>query len=64
MTTRLKASLEAAIQAWADSECESDDWQQAQAYWPDSLVPHMATAAYIVMLVNKDAQKFAKEQEG
>jgi hypothetical protein len=61
MSTRLRASLEAAIQKWADAECEEDDW--SEHYAPPSLIPNMAQAAYLVFQANADGQAFAKEQE-
>ena len=63
MTTRLLASLEAAIQQWADETCETADWTQANVWWPDSLTMHMAQAAYAVLKANQDGQKYAKEQD-
>lgn len=66
MSTALKASLEEAIQAWADKESESGDKWDAMmndVYWPNTLVERMAEAAYQIMLANRDGQKFAKDQE-
>ena len=60
MTTRLKASLEEAIDKWVKSECDSEDW--LKTWWPDSLTPRMAEAAYQVMMANHDGQSFADEQ--
>lgn len=61
MSTKLKASLEDAIQAWCDRECELDTWPPGM-YWPDGMTARMAEAAYNILMANKEAQDFAKEQ--
>lgn len=62
MNIALQASLEKAIQKWADVECEGEDWPQ-QMWWPDGVVSRMAAAAFQVLAANKEAQDFAKEQD-
>jgi hypothetical protein len=67
MSTALKATLEKAIQTWADKQAEDDEngWSTMMndVYWPDTLVAQMAEAAYQIMKANRDGQLFAKEQE-
>lgn len=63
MSTQIKATLEKAIQDWADKGCEANDWQQLQVWWPESLTARMADAAYAVLMANHDGQKFAKDQD-
>ena len=64
MTTKIKASLEDAISKWSATICESDDWRAMEVWWPESLIPRMADAAYQVLMMNTEAQKFMGEQEG
>ena len=61
MNTRLLATLEAAIQAWADKECESGEWPQTYMY--DDQVVHMAAAAALVFDASSAGQDFAASQE-
>lgn len=64
MSTALKATLEKAIQEWADKQAESVEWSSFMndVYWPETMVPRMAEAAYQIMLANNEGQRFAEEQ--
>lgn len=59
--TELKASLETAIQAWADAQCERDGWPEM--WWPEGLTERITDAAFAVLMANKEACQFTKEQE-
>lgn len=59
MKTKLKASLEAHIQAWASENCEGEDWPGAWFYTGE--VADMTEAAAHVFDVCVSAQRFAKE---
>ena len=60
MSTKLKASLESAIQKWIDENADTDDW--LLAYWPDSQTARMAEAAYSVMMASVEGQQYADSE--
>lgn len=62
MTTKIKASLEQAIQDWADKCAEEASLDPIQAWWPDTLTARMADAAYGILMANYEGQDFAKKQ--
>ena len=60
MSTRLLATLEQAIQKWADQQCEQDDWPEG--YWYDDQVEDMALSAYTVLMASVKGQKFSANE--
>ena len=60
MSTALKASLESAIQKWADEQLETSIW--LTAYWPDSQTARMADAAYSVLMASVEGQQYAESE--
>lgn len=62
MSTKLKASLEEAIQTWANKHAESGDAWPSEGYFGETLAARMAEAAYAVFMVSFEAQEFAKAQ--
>jgi len=60
MNNRLKASLEKAIQEWADKECESSDWPNGWCY--EGQIEHMALAASLVSDASNQGQEFAENE--
>jgi hypothetical protein len=62
MKSRLLATLQDAIQTWANNECEAADWPSLWMY--DALVVDMAKAAAAIFDATIASQEFAKEQQG
>ena len=61
MTTKIRASLEEAIQEWADKA--SDESLFPPAYWPDSQTSRMAEAAYAVLMASIEGQEYQKQED-
>ena len=63
MSTKLKASLEEALQAWADKAAESEYWLE-DTYWGDTMISRMAEASYAVIMGAHEAQLYAQKEGG
>lgn len=62
MSVKLLATLEEAIQVWADKQAETDMWMN-DTYWGDTMVSRMAQAAYAVMMASHEAQLYAEKEK-
>jgi hypothetical protein len=59
MSTKLRASLEDAIDKWAQKEAEKTESWFNDTYWGDTMTASMAEAAYAVMMAAHEAQLYA-----
>ena len=58
---RLKPSLTAALQKWADDNCDSDEWLAFDMYVGNNFAKYMSDAAMAVLMSMADCQAYIRE---
>jgi hypothetical protein len=59
---KLKLSLIEAIQAWADTQCETNNWPNV--HYGQKTTEFMTEAAFSVLMAVTEAEAYKESQEG